>query len=227
MKHLKNISENILQEYRYFFKLNDYVLIKDILTEECINLFMNNITFNEETLKDKPQFGRKHNNNFGKLDIILEFQKETLEFYRKIIGDEYFTTFAFAMEYIKDAEVYPHLDLICNEVSSTICYHDTGSYPLYICKDYMENNYNHRYSIGSSSIISEDKKIKLDIRCGDIGIFNGRNHLHWREKLNEDIVHRGILSHYSYTKPGTEEYKIKTSLKVPFENSVQSKIYHH
>lgn len=226
MKFLKKTSDFDLEQYKLFFKNNHYVLIKDILTEECINLFMNNITFTEETLKDKYQFGRKHNNNCGESEIILEFQKETLEFYRKIIGEEYFTTYAFAMEYIKGSEVFPHLDLICNEVSSTICYYDTGSYPLYICKDYMENNYNHRYSIGSSSIIPEDKKIKLDIRCGDIGIFNGRNHLHWREKLNEDIVQRGILSHYSYTKSGTEEYKIKTSVDVPFENSLQSKIYH-
>ena len=226
MKFIKDVSENILEEYRLFFKSNDYVLIKDILTDECINCFMNTITFNEDTLKDKLQFGRKHNNDFGRLPIILEFQKETLEFYRKIIGEEYFSTFAFAMEYINGSEVLPHLDLICNEVSSTICYHDTGIYPLYLCKDFIENNYKNRYTISSSSLISEDTRIELDIRCGDIGIFNGRNHLHWREKLNEDITQRGILSHYSYTKPGTEEYKIKTSADVPFDNSVNSKIYH-
>jgi len=227
MKIIKDVSEDVLEKYRCFFKLNDYVLIKDILTEEFINLCMNNIIFTEETLKDKPQFGRKHNIDFGKSDIILNFQKETLEFYKKIIGEEYFTTFAFAMEYIKNSEVFPHLDFIFNEVSSTVCYFDTGSYPLYLCKDYIENNYNHRYSISSSSLIEEDKKIKLDIRCGDIGIFNGRNHLHWREKLHEDIIQRGILSHYGRTKPGSEEYKKKTSENVPFENSVGSKIYHN
>ena len=225
MKFLKDLSEGVLEDYRCFFETNDYVLIKNILTDECIDAFMNTITFNEETLKDKAQFGRKHNNDFGKLPIILEFQKETLEFYKKIIGDKYFATFAFAMEYIKDAEVFPHLDFIFNEVSSTVCFHDTGSYPLYVCKDYIENNYNHRYSISSSSLISEDKKVQLDIRGGDIGIFNGRNHLHWREKLKEDIIHRAVLSHYSYTKPGTEEHKIKTSATVPVENSLNSEIY--
>jgi hypothetical protein len=183
------------------------------------------ITFNDATLTDKPQFGRKHNNEFGKLPTILEFQKETLWFYKRILGDAYYATFAFAMEYIKNAEVFPHLDLICNEASSTICYHDTGKYPLYLCKEYVENNYNMRYSIKSSSLIPDDQKIELDIRSGDIGIFNGRNHLHWREKLNEDIIHRGILSHYSYTIGGSEEYKKKTSEDVPFENSVGSDIY--
>lgn len=225
MKYLKDISDNSLKEYQLFFKENDYVLIKNILTDECINFFMNEITFDEDTLKDKLQFGRKHNVDMINSDVILDFQKNTLEFYKKIIGDDFFPTCAFAMEYVKGAEVFPHLDFIFNEVSSTICYHDTGSYPLYICNDYIDNNYNSRYSIASSSLIQEDKKSKIDIRCGDIGIFNGRNHYHWREKLNEDIIQRGILSHYGYTKPGTEEYKIKTSKNVPFENSVGSNIY--
>ena len=224
MKYLKDIDENTFKEYSLFFKNNDYVLIKDILTPECIDLFMT-ITFDDSTLSDKPQFGRKHNNDFGKLSIILEFQKETLGFYKKIIGDEYYATFAFAMEYIKNAEVFPHLDLLCNEVSSTKCYHDTGKYPLYLCKEYVENNYNHRYSIKSSSLIPDEQKIELDIRAGDIGIFNGRNHLHWREKLNDDIINRGILSHYSYTIGGSKEQQIKTSVDVPFENSVFGDIY--
>lgn len=225
MKFLKELKKEDLEKYKLFFEQNDYVLVKDILTDEFMDLCVNNITFNDETLKDKLQFGRKHDKDFGKSTIILEFQKNTLEFYKQIIGEKYFTTFSFAMEYIKNAEVFPHLDFIFNEVSSTICYYDTGSYPLYICKDYIENNYNGRYSIKSSSLIPEDKKIKIDIRCGDIGIFNGRNHLHWREKLTEDINHKCILSHYGYTKQNTEGYKIKTSENVPFENSVSSDIY--
>ena len=72
MKYLKDISDDILDEYRSFFKLNDYVLIKNILTDEFINLCMNSITFNDDALKDKPQFGRKHNNDFGKSPIILD-----------------------------------------------------------------------------------------------------------------------------------------------------------
>jgi len=224
MKYLKDLDESILDEYSLFFKKNEYVLIKDILTPECIELFMT-IKFNDVALKSLLQFGRRHNDDFGKSSILDEFQKETLGFYKKIIGEEYFPTYLFAMEYIKNAEVFPHLDLIQNEVSSTICYYDTGKYPLYMCKEYIENNYKFRYTIPSSSVIPEEQKIELDIRCGDIGIFNGRNHFHWREKLNDDIILRGILSHYSFTKPNTEEYKLKTSLNVPFENSIKSDIY--
>jgi hypothetical protein len=225
MKYFKEISEEEFDTYRTFFKNNDFVLIKNILTDEAIEFLNNNIIFNEETSKDKLQFGRKHNYEFGTSKIIFDFQNSTLDFYKKIIGDDYFTTFSFAMEYIEGSEVFPHLDLICNEVSSTICYYDTGSYPLYLCSDFIDNNYNSRFSIKSSNLISENKKIKLDIRCGDIGIFNGRNHFHWREKLTDNYVVRGILSHYGITKPGTEEYKIKTSENVPFDNSVVSDIY--
>ena len=225
MKYLKDFTKEDLEKHRLFFEQHNYVLIKNILTDEFIDVCVKNITFNDETIKDKLQFGRKHDINFGKSEIVSDFQKSTLDFYKQIIGDKYFSTFSFAMEYIQNAEVYPHLDFIFNEVSSTICFYDTGSYPLYICKDYIENNYNSRYSIKSSSIIPNDKKIEIDIRCGDIGIFNGRNHLHWREKLTEDINQKCILSHYGYTKPNTEEYNIKTSVHVPFENSINSDIY--
>jgi hypothetical protein len=225
MKYLKDISQEQLDKYSTFFENNGYVLIKDILTDEAIEHFNNNITFTDETLKDKLQFGRKHNNELGTSNVIIDFHNETLSFYKRIIGAQFFKTYAFAMEYIKNAEVFPHLDLITNEVSSTTCYYDTGIYPLYICKDFIDNNYNSRYTIKSSELIPEDKRVKIDIRPGDIGIFKGRNHLHWREKLTEDIAVRAILTHYSYTQEGTEEYKNKTSLPVPFENSVCSEIY--
>lgn len=35
-----------IEQYRLFFKNNHYVLIKNILTLECIDYFMINITFN-------------------------------------------------------------------------------------------------------------------------------------------------------------------------------------
>ena len=54
----------------------------------------------------------------------------------------------------------------------------------------------------------------------EIDIFNGRNHLHWRNKLNDDIKYKAILSHYSVTKLGTQEYKDKSCQDVPYENSI-------
>ena len=47
LKGVKEISDSdIVEQYRLFFKNNHYVLIKNILTSECIDYFMNNITLN-------------------------------------------------------------------------------------------------------------------------------------------------------------------------------------
>ena len=217
---LKDISPIEIEKYNLFFKANDYVLIKNILTDEAINILNNSIEFTNETLKDKPQFGRRHNINMNDDLLIKQYQTETIDFYKKIIGNDYRNTFAFAMEYIKNSEVLPHLDFIFNEVSSTTCYYTDESYPIYISSEYIENNYNHRYSIKNSNLIDDSKKIEINIECGDIGIFNGRNHLHWRNKLEKDIKYRAILSHYGLTEPGSKEWIKKTSQSVPYENSV-------
>ena len=42
--------------------------------------------------------------------------------------------------------MFPHLDLIINEVSSTICFSSNEDYPIFISSNFIENNYNHRYT---------------------------------------------------------------------------------
>jgi len=213
----KTLSDEDLENYRLFFLENDYVLLKDILTEEGKE-YLNRIEF-QSTGIDRAQFGRNHNNEDFQY-IINEYVSDTFDIYKKIIGEQYYSTYAFAMEYVKDNYVNPHLDLICNEVSSTVCYYSDGQYPLYMSSEFMENNYNHRYSLKDHNSIPLENRIKMDIDCGDVGIFNGRNHLHWREKLTDDIKYRALLSHYSYSIGGTDEFNKKVSEEVPHEHSL-------
>jgi len=222
IKILKDISEEDIEKYKQFYLDNDYVVIKNILTTEIIETFNNYIKFTSKL--DNIQFNRKHNidwegnNNY----LINFFQKKTLDFYKSITNNNIYSTFSFAMEYNTDCEVLPHLDLIQNEISSTICYNSEGDYPLYLSNEFIENNYNNRYSLKNSDSIHSEKICKLDINVGDIGIFNGRNHLHWRNKLDKNLNYRALLSHYSITKPDSEEWKAKTKDDVPFKNSIQN-----
>ena len=211
----KTLSEEELENYRLFFLENDYVLLKDVLTEEGKE-YLNRVEF-ESTDNDPVQFGR----NQRKIEfqyIIDNYVTETLYIYKKIIGEQFYSTYAFAMEYIKDNYANPHLDIITSEVSSTVCYYTEGDYPLYMSSEFIENNYNHRYSLKDHNSIPLEKRIKMEIGCGDVGIFNGRNHLHWREKLTNDIKYRALLSHYSYSTG--EELIKRTSEEVPYENSI-------
>jgi hypothetical protein len=213
----KTISDEDLEKYRQFFLENDHVILKDILTAEGKE-YLNKIEF-QSTAGDLPQFGRNHNREEFRY-IIDKYVSDTKDIYKKIIGEQFFSTFAFAMEYIKDNYVNPHLDLIINEISSTVCYYSNGQYPLYMSSEFMENNYNHRYSLKDHNSIPLENRIKMDIGCGDVGIFNGRNHLHWREKLTDDISYRAILSHYCCTIGGSDEWNKKISEEVPHENNL-------
>ena len=39
--------------------------------------------------------------------------------------------------------------------------------------------------------------VKLNINVGDIGVFNGRNHLHFRDKVTENLNYKAIIFHWS------------------------------
>ena len=226
VNYLKELDDTKIEEYSTFYKQNDYVLIKDILTPEAINIFRNseNIEWDDETLKDKLQFTRRHNTDMISNNIIKDFQEKTLDFYKKIIDNKLQKTCAFAINYNKDSYVFPHLDLIINEVSSTICFSSNEDYPIFISSNFIENNYNHRYTEYLENIPIDSIR-EMNIKPGDIGIFNGRNHLHWRNKQENNINYSAILSHYILTIPGSEEWKSKTILQVPFENSCNGPIY--
>ena len=56
-----------------FFEKNDYVLVKNILTDEIKDYLTNKITFNDSNaLNDKLQFYREHNDTSCN-EIIKDF----------------------------------------------------------------------------------------------------------------------------------------------------------
>lgn len=221
MKYIRNLSEKEINEYRNFLKKNNYLLIKNILTEEAINYFTDNIKFGNNL--NELQFGRCHN-EINCQGICDNYFNETFKLYKKILGEEYYTTYTFAMLYRKGNELLPHLDLIQNEISATTCYASEKDYPIYISKPFIENNYKERYTEDINKIKEEDK-IEINIQVGDIGFFNGRNHFHFRKKLTEDINYRGILTHYSKTIIDSDDWNKKTSETPPFFNSNNGPLY--
>lgn len=169
------------------------------------------------------QFGRKHNLKDFSQDICNDYHKESYDLYKKILEEEYYITYAFAMLYGKGNELLPHLDLIQNEISATTCYLTGRDYPIYISKKYIENNYSERNYENIDNIKNEDK-IELNIQFGDIEFFNVRNYLHFREKLEEDINYKGILTQYSKTVLNSEELRKKVKKK-PYLNSSGCPLY--
>lgn len=200
------LSEENILNLRNFFKLNDYLLLKNILTDEIKDYLTNNITFNNhDSINDVRQFYREHNDKECR-DIIIRFNKSIQPFYEYILKTELSTFIGFSMKYNSNSNCLPHYDNYNMPISSTICFYneDKIDYPLYIDKSYFNNPHTFRLTVNDKNGIPEENKIKIDINEGDIAIFRGRNHLHWRDKL--DIKdYRGILLH-------TEDYKYNNKL---------------
>ena len=130
MKYYNDLSEKEIIFYKDFLNKNSYILVKNILTNEAIKYFKENINFGESL--DNVQFGRKHNLKDISYEICNDYLNQSFELYKKILGDEYYTTYGFAMLYNKNNELLPHLDLIYNEMSATTCYDSEDDYPIYI-----------------------------------------------------------------------------------------------
>ena len=193
--YIKHINEERIKFYKEFFKKNNFVLCKDVLTEEGIQILKQNIIFQSD-VSDKSQFCRRmFTVEDDKNDILLQFQKDTLFFFQKILGEEYSDTYLFAMEYVKDSHLTPHLDLISNGVSATVCYEADKKYPIFVGKKYYTNNSINRIDI---QITEEEKQnsFLIDADVGDIAMFNGRNYLHWRDKAEDDVSYKAVLTHY-------------------------------
>ena len=207
------LSEEKVLELNKFFKLNDYALINDILTEEIKVFLKEKITFNKNnSLDDDRQFYRSHNDEECSA-LIARFLNVIKPFYEYILKTELSNFIGFSMKYNNSSDCLPHYDNYNMPISSTICFYneDKMDYPLYIDKSYFNNPHPFRVTVNDKNGIPNENKIKIDINEGDIGIFRGRNHLHWRDKL--DIKdYRGILLH-------TEDYKYNNKLVTYIQNT--------
>jgi len=185
-----------LSEYSRYFADNGFVLVKDILTDEFKELLNENIAFDGVRLNDVYQFKRKHNTNNSQA-FIDKTLNEIKYFYEKLIGMPLISSYAFAMNYIKGSDMLPHYDNFDNPISSTVCYYNKTceSQPILVDRAKFNNPFYRRLTIESREIPKENIEV-LDVNEGDMCVFRGREHLHWRCQVNEDIDYKAILLHY-------------------------------
>ena len=198
----KEMTNEEVEKIRKWFDENDYVLIKDILTTEIKKYLLHNINYDSEVLKDPRQFYREHH-DVPCTDLINEFLKAVQPFYTFILKRNLSHFAGFSMKYNEESNLIPHYDNYNMPISSTMCFYnqDRIPYPIYIDTAYFNNPHPFRVTIYDDiSNIPNENIVPIDINEGDIGLFRGRNHLHWRGKV--DIKdYRAILLHmedYTY-----------------------------
>ena len=165
----------------------------------------------------KSQFFRAHSiDNSIPIEIMNKLSKHVSDF----CGKPVYPSYAFAIEYKQqDKDVMEaHYDTFANPISMTLCIENNGnnstSSPLFIDPAKFNNPFLSRVTI-STGHVDIKNKVGLDLNEGDLGIFRGREHLHWREHTNSENF-KGILIHFfDYSVRGTSPTQ-KYIKKLPF-----------
>jgi len=188
------------------WKRDGFLFIGNALTSEAIELLNHEITFAQRnSVHDIRQFYRVHNDD-NSADFISGFLHSANSFYSTLLRSSLVSEYGFAMQYIKNSDMDPHYDNYNNNISSTICYHATPDglkNPIFVDKAKFLNPYTMRVTIKDRDGVPKQNVAILDLKPGDRAIFRGRNHLHWRNFIPQEMDYRALLLHYSdYTYKG-------------------------
>jgi len=182
------------------WKRQGFLLVRSALTPEAVDLLTREVTFHKRlSVHDVRQFYRAHNDDEcnGLLREVLEAANG---FYSVLLRASLASEYAFAMHYIKNSDMDPHYDNYNNNISSTICYHATPEdlkNPIFVDKAKFSNPYTMRVTVKDRDGIPGQNVVELDLKPGDMAVFRGRNHLHWRNFVSDDMDYRAVLLHYS------------------------------
>lgn len=112
-----------------------------------------------------------------------------------------YPTYSYARIYYKGSELQKHFDRETSEVSVSVCLQKDVDWPLYV-----EN---------SEGVIHQ-----LDLEVGDIAIYSGRKHKHWRNPLPGEKQIQAFLQYVDAN--GTSawlKWDTRPVLGMPFESA--------
>lgn len=190
-KSCLNIS-NLKKEYHLDRKLIlasvNNVLDKDILSLLQV-YYKQNIQLDTWTLGDRQSKRYKAHNE--PMSRFLHY--EILPLVEKITNCKLKPTYTYLSAYIKDAELPGHTDREDCEftVSFIIDKPDNCSWPIYLHKFQQPEKYKGRYPENPP----KDECIAVDCEKGGFMLFQGIDHIHFREKL-EFEYYTIVLLHY-------------------------------
>ena len=203
VKVFNPVPPDQLAYYAYFWNKNEYLVIRNALTSDVRCLLEESIRFEKLQKVDDPrQFYRTHNDEEcnGFIQHLLVMCRD---YYEAVLATDLLPSYAFAMKYIKNSDMQPHYDNLDNPVSSTVCYHfspEGVDNPLFLDKARFANPFTFRVTVEDREGIPRENVVRIDLRPGDIAVFRGRHHLHWRERITVDMDYRALLLHFSDVK---------------------------
>lgn len=177
------------------FKEKGYVVLRGVLAEtHCKKIYD---AMNFIPTKKRSQWFRSHSDNANVANSIMSQLRGYIE---RIAESTLWDSYSFGIEYSKqtDNTMEGHYDTSENPISLTFCIHSSqgdAKNPICIDKASFSNPLSSRLTISDITDIDDTCVDRVDLKVGDLCIFRGREHLHWRENTDSD-KYAAILCHY-------------------------------
>ena len=183
-------KENLKQEYQ--FSEYEGAVVNNTIDSSLLNLFKeyikNNITNNAYQFKDRQSDRWKSNDE--PLSRFLHY--ELLPLIERISNKKLKPTYTYLCGYINGADLPSHTDRKeCEYTVSFLIEKDT-EWPIYLHK--VKQNEPNKGRTGDR-YINHDECVELNCEEGGIIMFQGTDHLHFREKFQGN-TYNVILLHY-------------------------------
>lgn len=177
----------------YVFDEYTPVVVENVLNKNaltiCQQYYSTNIEKGAYILGDKQSKRFKSHNE--PLSRILHY--EILPLIEKIVGKKLMPSYTYLSAYVKDSDLPAHTDRADCEytVSFLINKPENSKWPIYLHK--VKQPVKHKGRSGFTP--PKEECIAVDCNAGGLMIFQGTDHIHFREGLPDDFYHI-VLLHY-------------------------------
>jgi len=186
------LNEDNLQK-TYIFDEYNPTIVENVLNKNalviCQKYYSTNIVNGAYVLGDKQSKRFKSHNE--PMSRLLHY--EVLPLIEKIVGKKLIPTYTYLSAYVKDSDLPAHTDRADCEytVSFLINKPERSKWPIYLHK--VKQSVKHK---GRSDFTPpKEECIEMDCNAGGLMIFQGTDHIHFREGLSDDFYHI-VLLHY-------------------------------
>jgi prolyl 4-hydroxylase len=186
-------SENLEKEKEYMIDEYNPVTIENVINPEIHSIV--NTYFKQNIKNGAYPLGDRQANRYKVIDEIMTrlLHLEFLPLIEKIVGQKVRPTYTYLSAYLKGTKLPPHTDRAdCEFTCSYIIGKPKDSaWNIYIHKKKQSVKHKGRYDFTPS----KDECLAVDCAENGLMIFNGTDHIHFREELEHDY-YNVVLLHY-------------------------------
>ena len=182
----------------------DYIILKKAVSEELCKFLALEFSMMETTcrhLYPNANLADLCENTFARYSPLM-MEALSVHLQPKVeeaVGMKLYPVYSYARIYYEGSELKKHQDRESSQVTLSICLEKEEDWPLYVKNSKGETN-------------------ALNLDVGDVGIYSGRDHEHWREPLKGK---RHIQACLQYVDAEGEsawlKYDTRACLGLPFE----------